>query len=101
MRSTEKSTTGTSFHNTTLVATINDLKKVLGPPVYKKNTGNGKTNFEWEGETESGKIFTVYDWKENRPLSNTEDIRWHIGGFNYMDTMEAREEILEAIIKIS
>ena len=101
MRSTEKSTTGTSFHNTTLVATINDLKKVLGPPVYKKNTGNGKTNFEWEGETESGKVFTVYDWKEYRPLSNTEDVRWHIGGFNYMDTMEAREEILEAIIKIS
>jgi len=101
MRSTEKSTTGTSFHNTTLVATINDLKKVLGPPIYENNTGDDKTNFEWEGETESGKVFTVYDWKEYRPLSNTEDVRWHIGGFNYLDTMEAREEILEAIIKIS
>jgi len=101
MRKTTKLTNGTAFYNTTLVATINDLKKVLGSPVYKDNSGEDKINFEWEGETESGKVFTLYDWKENRPLSNTEDIRWHIGGFNYMDTMEAREEILEAIIEIS
>ena len=75
MRSTEKSTTGTSFHNTTLVATINDLKKVLGKPTYSDNTGDDKVNYEWIGETESGKVFTVYDWKEYRPLSNTEDVR--------------------------
>lgn len=101
MKKTTKITEGTSFHNTTLVATINDLKKVLGEPTYSDNTGDDKVNYEWEGETESGKVFTVYDWKEYHPLSNTEDVRWHIGGFNYLDTMEAREEILEAIIKIS
>lgn len=101
MRPTEKSTSGTSFHNTTLVATINDLKKVLGPPIYENNTGDDKTNFKWEGETESGKVFTIYDWKEYRRLSNTEDVRWHIGGYNFMDTREAYDEIIDAIIRIS
>ena len=101
MRPTEKSTAGTSFHNTVLVATINDLKKVLGEPIYVDNTGDDKVNYEWNGETESGKVFTVYDWKEYHPLSNTEDIRWYIGGFNFMDTIEAHDEIIEAIIKIS
>ena len=101
MKQTNKSTQGTSFQGTTLVATINDLRKVLGPPIYENNTGENKTNFEWEGETESGRVFTIYDWKEYRPLSNTEDIRWHIGGYNFMATREAYDEIIDAIIKIS
>ena len=101
MKRTTQSTVGTKFHNTTLVATINDLKKVLGKPLYVDNTGEDQVNYEWEGETESGKVFTVYNWKEYRPLSNTEDRTWYIGGFNFKDPMEAREEILEAIIEIS
>ena len=101
MKQTEQSVTGTGFFGTVLVATVNDLKKVLGKPIYNTNDGEDKINFEWHGETESGDIFTVYDWKEYRPLSSTEDVRWYVGGKNHYVTMQAHEEIIQAIIKIS
>ncbi len=101
MKKTTQSIVGTKFHRTVLVATINDLKKVLGKPAHVDNSGNNEINYEWHGETEDGKVFTVYDYNENRILSNTEDIRWHVGGFNHIDTMQAHEEIIQAIIKIS
>lgn len=102
MKRTTQNTHGTGFFGTILVATINDLKKVLGKPLYKQNTGENDINMEWVGETEDGEVFTVYDWHEDHPLkSGTEDIRWHVGGVDHLVTMQAHEEIIQAIIKIS
>ncbi len=100
MKQTEQSITGTGFHGTTLVATVNDLVKVLGQPSFVENTGEDKTNYEWDMETDSGELFTIYDYKEYRPISKTERIKWHVGGFNSIVTQKAREQILEAIIQL-
>lgn len=101
MKQTSQSAIGTKFYGTILVATVNDLKKVLGKPLYQHNTGDDETNFEWISETNDGQVFTVYDLNENHPLSSTEDVRWRIGGKNHYITMQAHEEIIQAIIKIS
>ena len=50
-------------------------------------------------ETKNGDVFTVYDWKEYRSLSESEVIEWHIGGFNKISTEQAKSEIREAIAK--
>jgi hypothetical protein len=48
-------------------------------------------------ETEDGTIFTVYDWKEYRPLEENEMIEWHVGGRSGSDTEKALNEIADAL----
>lgn len=70
---------GTSFHGKTLIATANELKRLFGPPQYNDNNGADKVNIEWNLVTDSGIVFSVYDWKEGRSIMNDEPVEWHIG----------------------
>jgi dihydrofolate synthase/folylpolyglutamate synthase len=67
---------------------------ICGDPIDNDNTGEYKTNFEWEMETEDGDVFTIYDWKEYRPLGYDEMIVWHIGGHSKEITDKALQELL-------
>ena len=89
----EKSADGTSFHNTRLFTSVNELIKLFGSPDDSNNSGEDKVNFEWVCETEKGDVFTIYDWKEYRVLSKDELIQWHIGGKNENITEQALHEI--------
>ena len=101
MKATFKSANGTSFHNTTFSATVQDLRKILGIPREEQNDGEDKVNFEWVMETDDGEVFTVYDWKEYHVLDEEmEDIDWHIGGNSQRVTEKALEEIEEALQNI-
>lgn len=99
MKATSKDTSGTSFHEVTIKCSTATLRKVLGEPEYEPNDGEDKINFEWTLETDSGDVFTVYDWKEYRSLNENETIEWHIGGYNRMSTQQAKSEIIEAIAR--
>ena len=98
MKQTDKSADGTSFHNHTFTATVDDLRNVLGQPQFESNDGEDKNNFDWIMETEDGEVFTVYDWKEYRRLEEDEVIEWHIGGRSGADTEKALLEIREALM---
>jgi hypothetical protein len=100
MKKTNKSTGGTSFHDTIIDTTIHTLLKVLGQPTIVDNTGMDKTNYEWEMETSDGDVFTVYDWKEYRILNEHEVIEFHIGGNSRMVTEQAKNEIYDALTKL-
>jgi len=93
MKFTTKSTSGTSFFGTTIRTTVNNLIENIGEPTFEENTGDCKVNFEWELETESEKVFTIYDWKEYRPIGWDEEIEFHIGGMNRDSCEEALEEL--------
>ena len=99
MKKTFKEIGGTSFHDTTISATIHTLTKILGEPTYSGNDGEGKINYEWEMETSGDDVFTVYDWKEYRILDEHEIIEWHIGGMSKAITEQAKNEIYEALGK--
>ncbi len=101
MKSTTKEATGTSFHNTSITATVNELISVLGKPAYSENSGEDKTNFEWDMETNNGDIFTVYDWKEYRSIDPNEPIEWHIGGINKEITEQAKKELEAALLPVA
>jgi hypothetical protein len=98
MKQTDKSANGTSFHDTTFIATVDDLRNVLGQPKFESNDGQDKCNFDWIMETEDGTVFTVYDWTEYRQLAEDEVIEWHIGGRSGADTEKALLEIREALM---
>lgn len=97
MRKTNQSAIGTSFHDSVIMATVSQLKAALGEPCYDANDGRDKINYEWEMETDSGHVFTVYDWKQYTPLDDDEVIEWHIGGKDRSVTEEARIELSQAI----
>jgi hypothetical protein len=97
MKKTNKDLMGTSFYGVTIKCSYNDLVNVLGEPIIQDNTGQDKTNFEWEMETEDGDGFTVYDWKEYRSINQDEKIEWHIGGKDKNITLQAKQEIVNAI----
>ena len=99
MKTTSKEVDGTSFHETTINCSVATLRKVLGEPEYEPNDGEDKINFEWVLETDSGDVFTVYDWKEYRSLNESDMIEWHIGGRNRTSTEQAKSEIREAIAR--
>jgi hypothetical protein len=85
---------GTSFHGHSIYCSYNDLVQILGEPQYKDNTGEDKTNYEWECVTDSGDVvFAIYDWKEYRPISKDEKIEWNIGAHSNMKSIDAFCEI--------
>ena len=92
-------TGGTSFHGVTLTTTPQQLIDVLGEPDFFGNDGSDKTNMDYSLETENGIPFTIYDWKEYRPLQMDEKIKFHIGGFSYSQSVEAKNEVLRLINK--
>lgn len=93
MKATRKSSGGTSFFGTCITASVEVMKKALGGTWYEGNTGKDKVNIEWVLETEDGDVFTVYDWKEYRPLNESDVIEWHIGGHRKEVTEKALSEI--------
>jgi hypothetical protein len=93
LKSTNKEANGTSFHNSTVRASVNELIKVIGEPTYVVNDGEDKVNIEWELEDDNGNVITIYDWKEYRKIGYDEKINWHIGGKNKDITDNAKEEI--------
>ena len=97
MKHTEKSASGTSFFGDVFQAKPSDLRTILGQPKFETNDGKDKTNLDWIMETESGEVFTVYDWKYYRPLNEDEMVQWHIGGNSGRITELALAEITNAL----
>jgi hypothetical protein len=95
-KKTYKDTDGTSFHGTTIRASVNQLTKAFGDP-DDNNTGEDKVNFVWDMETNEGEVFTIYDWKEGRPLGKDEFVTWHIGAKSKSVSNDAEREILKAL----
>jgi hypothetical protein len=85
--------TGTSFHGVTIRATVRKMCRLLGTPTVNTNYGSDKVNFEWVRKTDAGDVFTVYDWKEYRVLSEDDVIEWHIGAHTSEASEQAKREI--------
>jgi hypothetical protein len=93
LKSTSRSSGGTSFHYSTVRASVNELIKIIGEPTYESNDGEDKVNIEWELEDDNEDVVTIYDWKEYRKIGYDEKIEWHIGGMSKNITDNAKREI--------
>ena len=90
---TTRSTNGTSFHRHTVTCTVRDLMTILGKPQGEYNTGEDKTNFDWNCENDQGEVFTVYDWKMGRALDLDEYVEFHIGAESSQASYQAMIEL--------
>jgi hypothetical protein len=95
-KKTFKCTDGTSFHGVTIRATVEQLTNAFGEP-DDNNTGEDKVNFVWDMETDEGEVFTIYDWKEGRPLRLDEYVIWHIGAKDKSTSNTAEDELLKKL----
>ena len=94
----KKSACGTSFHGHTVTATPNQLIEALGEPQFGSNDGRDKTNFDWVCETQDGKVFTVYDWKQYKSLDMDSYYSFHIGANSGTVASRALSEIRSKFI---
>ena len=94
-----KSGAGTSFYDTVITCSYNQLVQAIGEPQHSDNTGVDKTNFDWKCELNDGRVFTIYDWKYYRKIDMDEEIEWNIGGYNKKVTELAKEEIIMLLSK--
>ena len=99
MKKTEKSANGTSFHNTTITTSINELTRVLGEPSYTGDFSEDKVTVEWICERENGDVITIYDWKEYRWIDKNEKIEFHLGGHSKLSTFNGKEDLIELLNK--
>ena len=88
---------GTSFYNTTITTSVNELIRVLGQPQFEDNTGEDKVNVEWGVITKQGIVGTIYDWKEYRRLGEDDIVQFHIGGNSEEDTLKVKSELMKSI----
>jgi hypothetical protein len=93
-----KSASGTSFGGHEITATPNQLIDTLGEPQFGCNDGQDKTNFDWVCETADGRVFTVYDWKEYKPLNMDSYYSFHIGAHSGAVAAQAVSEIRKMFI---
>jgi hypothetical protein len=93
---------GTSYHNVDITTTPSDLIelcKELDIEYHEDNTGEDKTNFDFEFYVpEENLYFTVYDWKEYQPLNLDSSYEFHIGAKDTMSSLEAKEILTEFLI---
>jgi hypothetical protein len=97
VKHTSKSPSETSFHGTTIKTTVGRLKELFPNSYDEQNDGSDKTNYDFTLETSTGDVFTIYDWKEYRPIQDDEIIDFHIGGFNSTVTKQAKNELIQML----
>lgn len=99
MRNTTHSANGTSFHDHTVSATLEQLIQVCGQP-HAWGSADEKSQYDWYMETEDGKVFTIYDWKEYREIDEDEVIQWHIGAHDSYTAACGQRELEKALSQL-
>lgn len=94
MKKTSQSISGTSYYDDNVIASLNQIKSVLGEPDDIDH--NNKYTYRWNMETENGDVFTLYDYKDN-VHSGDQKIEWHIGAFDGETSSYALDEVNEAM----
>lgn len=84
---------GTSYHLMNITTTVDKLIDAIGAPQIEDNDGNDKVNVEWICELSDGTVFTIYDWKEYRPIDYNEEIEFHIGAKDKAASQRAMEAL--------
>lgn len=87
---TNKSVAGTSYHGINIETTASKLNKLYGKGF---TDGDGKTNREWNLETNDGNVFTIYDYKAYRKIKLSEVYPYHIGAMDESIAAKAKREI--------
>ena len=86
----------TSYHGTKVKASYTQLSLAFGDAEY---IGDEKVSYQWICETDDGRPFTIYDWREGR-FNDEKVIEWHIGSHDRYSSLVAKDEVTEELMRI-
>jgi len=95
-----KGTWSSSFHGHEVLTTPKKmiaLAEKHDAKFWNGNTGEDKSNFDFEFLNKDGNLFTVYDWKEYRKLSLNERVDFHIGAATSKVARESYYELVDEL----
>ena len=85
----------TSYHGTKVKASYTQLSLAFGDAEY---IGDEKVSYQWICETDDGRPFTIYDWREGR-FNDEKAIEWHIGSRDKCSSWVAKDEVVEELMR--
>ncbi len=88
-----------TFSVGSVTTSYNNLVEMFGEPDMV-NSGDGKVTFMFivdftftdDFGSENG-LFTLYDWKDNRPSDDSEEFEINVGGFTSLASTAARRAV--------
>ena len=88
----------TSYHSVNIVATINELSRIADVNLYHIECEEVDDKVQVEFDVEVGDVRgTVYAWKEYRVIGRREQIEFHIGGRDWIESMVIKEYLVKKL----
>jgi hypothetical protein len=78
-----------------------ELAKKVNAEYFNDNDGSDKSNFDFIFLNSEGNVFTVYDWKEYRPLDLDENVEFHIGAHNNENASQGVIDLNKALDQLN
>jgi len=88
----------TSYHDVNIVSTINELSRIKNVDLYHIELEEVNDKVQIEFDVEVGDVRgTVYAWKEYRKNNRQEQIEFHIGGRDWIESMVIKEYLVKKL----
>jgi len=88
----------TSYHSVNIVSTINELSRIADVSLYYIEEDEVQDKVQVEFDVEVGDVRgTVYAWKEYRKINRREQIEFHIGGRDWVESMVIKEYLVKQL----
>ena len=88
----------TSYHDVNIVSTINELSRISDVSLYYIEEDEVQDKVQVEFDVEVGDVRgTVYAWKEYRKINRREQIEFHIGGRDWVESMVIKEYLVKQL----
>ena len=88
----------TSYHSVNITSTINELSRIDNVNLDHIDLNDVSDKVQVEYEVEVGDVSgTVYTWKEYRKISRREQIEFHIGGRDWVESMVIKEYLVKKL----
>jgi hypothetical protein len=91
----------TSYHSVNVVSTINELSRIdnVNLDLINLNDVDDKVQVEFEVEVGDVRGY-VYAWKEYRVIGRREQIEFHIGAIDWIESMVIKEYIVKELMSL-
>ena len=87
-----------SYHDVNIVATVNELSRIDNVNLNHIDLKDVSDKVQVEYEVEVGDVRgTVYAWKEYRKINRREQIEFHIGGRDWIESMVIKEYLVKQL----
>ena len=91
----------TSYHSVNITSTVNELSRISNVNLDHIDLNDIDDKVQVHFDIEVGDVRgTVYAWKEYRVIGRREQIEFHIGGRDWIESMVIKEYIVKELMSL-